>query len=185
MPLSTAQSKRILKTVAEYLQQQDWQVEAFHAGKDSSRKKTHSGKFYFSGSTRIITATNAFGMGIDKENVRLVIHADIPGSLENYLQEAGRAGRDQQDAECILLFDENDIDTQFKLSAASQVSQRDISQILRGLRNIKRDQHGNVVLTTGELLMDDHVETSFDNRRLLIGYQGKNRGILAGKSRLY
>ncbi len=154
--------KKNTETVAEYLQQQDWQVEAFHAGKDTAEKK-HIQENFISGSTRIITATNAFGMGIDKENVRLVIHADIPGSLENYLQEAGRAGRDQQDAECILLFDENDIDTQFKLSATSQVSQRDISQILRGLRNTKRDQYGNVVLTTGELLMDDHVETSFDS----------------------
>jgi ATP-dependent DNA helicase RecQ len=150
------------ETVAEYLQQQDWQVEAFHAGKNAAEKK-HIQENFISGSTRIITATNAFGMGIDKENVRLVIHADIPGSLENYLQEAGRAGRDQQDAECILLFDENDIDTQFKLSATSQVSQRDISQILRGLRKTKKDQYGNVVLTTGELLMDGHVETSFDN----------------------
>ena len=104
---------------------------AFHAGKNAAEKK-HIQENFISGNTRIITATNAFGMGIDKEDVRLVIHADIPGSLENYLQEAGRAGRDQQLAECVLLFDENDIDTQFKLSAASQVSKRDIAQILKG-----------------------------------------------------
>ncbi len=148
--------------VAEYLEQQGWQVEAFHAGKDAAEKK-HIQENFITGVTRIITATNAFGMGIDKEDVRLVIHADIPGSLENYLQEAGRAGRDQLQAECILLFDENDIDTQFKLSAASQISQRDISQILKGLRKCKRDGQGNVVLTTGELLMDDNVSASFDN----------------------
>ena len=70
-------------------------------------------------------------MGIDKDNVRLVIHADIPGSLENYLQEAGRAGRDQQEADCVLLFDETDIETQFKMSASSQINQRDIAQILK------------------------------------------------------
>jgi ATP-dependent DNA helicase RecQ len=148
--------------VAEYLEQLDWQVEAFHAGKDIAEKK-HIQENFITGVTRIITATNAFGMGIDKEDVRLVIHADIPGSLENYLQEAGRAGRDQQQAECILLFDENDIDTQFKLSAASQISQRDITQILKGLRKSRTDKQGNVVLTTGELLMDDNVDASFDN----------------------
>jgi ATP-dependent DNA helicase RecQ len=147
--------------VASFLQQQNWQVEAFHAGKDAAEKK-HIQENFISGSTRIITATNAFGMGIDKEDVRLVIHANIPGSLENYLQEAGRAGRDQQDAECVLLFDENDIDTQFSLSASSQLTQRDISQILRGLRRTRQDKNGNVVVTTGEILQDDEVDTSFE-----------------------
>jgi len=150
------------EAIADYLQEQGWQVEAFHAGKDAAEKK-HIQENFITGATRIITATNAFGMGIDKDDVRLVIHADIPGSIENYLQEAGRAGRDQKDAECVLLFDENDIETQFKLSASSQISQRDIQQILRGLRKSKKDKSGNVVLTTGELLMDDDVQTSFDN----------------------
>lgn len=150
------------EAIAEYLQEQGWQVEAFHAGKDVAEKK-HIQENFVTGVTRIITATNAFGMGIDKEDVRLVIHAYIPGSIENYLQEAGRAGRDRKDAECVLLFDENDIETQFKLSAASQISQRDIQQILRGLRKSKKDKNGNVVLTAGELLMDDDVQTSFNN----------------------
>ncbi|MBL6986547.1 MAG: RecQ family ATP-dependent DNA helicase [Methylobacter sp.] len=155
-------TRKNTEEIAEYLQQQGWQVEAFHAGKDTAEKK-HIQENFVSGATRIITATNAFGMGIDKEDVRLVIHADIPGSIENYLQEAGRAGRDQKDAECVLLFDENDIETQFKLSALSQINQRDIAQILRGLRKTRKDKSGNVVLTTGELLMDDDVQTSFDN----------------------
>nr|MCH9699737.1 UvrD-helicase domain-containing protein [Gammaproteobacteria bacterium] len=147
--------------IAEFLTSQDWQVEAFHAGKNVAEKK-HIQENFISNNTRVITATNAFGMGIDKEDVRLVIHADIPGSLENYLQEAGRAGRDQQLAECVLLFDENDIDTQFKLSASSQLNQRDISQILKGLRKTRKDKFGNVVVTTGELLQNEIVETSFE-----------------------
>ncbi|MGZ8237933.1 MAG: RecQ family ATP-dependent DNA helicase [Methylobacter sp.] len=155
-------TRKNTEEIAEYLQQQGWQVEAFHAGKDTAEKK-HIQENFVTGATRVITATNAFGMGIDKDDVRLVIHADIPGSIENYLQEAGRAGRDQKDAECVLLFDENDIETQFKLSASSQISQRDIQQILRGLRKAKKDKSGNVVLTTGELLMADDMQTSFDN----------------------
>jgi len=147
--------------VAEYLQQQDWQAEAFHAGKDTAEKK-HIQENFISGTTRIITATNAFGMGIDKDNVRLVIHADIPGSLENYLQEAGRAGRDQQEADCILLFDNPDIETQFKMSAMSQLNQRDIAQILKGLKHSKKDKQGNVIITTGELLRDENTDLSFD-----------------------
>jgi ATP-dependent DNA helicase RecQ len=146
--------------LAEYLQGQNWEVAAFHAGKDTAEKK-HIQENFINGNTRVITATNAFGMGIDKDNVRLVIHADIPGSLENYLQEAGRAGRDQQAAECVLFYDEQDIETQFKLSASSQIQQRDIAQILRGLRKNKKDADGYTVITSGELLRDEAVDTSF------------------------
>ena len=65
-------------------------------------------------------------MGIDKPDIRLVVHADIPGSLENYLQEAGRAGRDRDHARCILLFSRDDIERQFSLSARSRLEkQRD------------------------------------------------------------
>ena len=118
---------------------------------------------FVAGKIQVICATNAFGMGIDKDNVRLVIHADIPGSLENYLQEAGRAGRDQKPAECLLLYDEQDIETQFKMGAMSELSQRDIAQILRGLRRAKKNKNGEIVLTTGELLRSDEVEASFDS----------------------
>src|SRR5690554_8097568 len=75
-----------------------------------------SQKAFIDGALRVIVATNAFGMGVDKPDVRLVIHAEIPGSLENYLQEAGRAGRDRDQARCVLLYDPNDIETQFKLT---------------------------------------------------------------------
>ncbi len=155
-------TKAHTEEVAEFLQQQNWSAAAFHAGKDAAEKR-HVQESFVDGSIRVIAATNAFGMGIDKDNVRLVIHADIPGSLENYLQEAGRAGRDREAAECVLLFDEHDIETQFKLSALSQVDQRDIVQILRGLRHSKKDKDGNVVITSGEILQDDNVDTSFDS----------------------
>ena len=80
--------------IAEFLKAKEFAAEAFHAKLKPETKKVVQESF-ISGQLRVIVATNAFGMGIDKSDVRLVIHADIPGSLENYLQEAGRAGRER------------------------------------------------------------------------------------------
>jgi ATP-dependent DNA helicase RecQ len=80
--------------VAEFLKQQGLAADRFHAGLSAEEKRDIQEAFRV-GELRVIAATNAFGMGIDKPDIRLVVHGDVPGSLENYLQEAGRAGRDQ------------------------------------------------------------------------------------------
>ena len=149
------------RRMAEWLQGKGISVEAFHAGLDVPEKRRIQDEF-ISGSIQHICATNAFGMGIDKDNVRLVIHADIPGSLENYLQEAGRAGRDRNPAHCVLLYDEQDIETQFSMSAFSRLTRHDIAQILRGLRRAKKDKENKVIITAGEILRDEAVDTGFD-----------------------
>ena len=147
--------------MAEWLQLAGLSAEAFHAGLEAPEKRRIQDQF-IAGDIQHICATNAFGMGIDKDNVRLVVHADIPGSLENYLQEAGRAGRDRNAAQCVLLFDEQDIETQFSMSAFSRLTRNDIAQILRGLRRAKRNEDNEVVITAGEILRDEEVETEFN-----------------------
>jgi ATP-dependent DNA helicase RecQ len=102
------------------------------------RKPRRTRKAFIAGELRVIAATNAFGMGIDKPDVRLVVHADIPGSLENYLQEAGRAGRDRAAARCVLLYTADDVERQHSMSANSRLSRRDIQSVLRALRQIQR-----------------------------------------------
>lgn len=146
---------------ADYLVRQGFGAAHFHGGLDPARKKAVLEDFVHD-RLKVICATNAFGMGVDKENVRLVLHIEVPGSLENYLQEAGRAGRDGRPASCILLFDEQDIEIQFKLGNMSRISQRDIQQVLRGIRRKERIPGNEIVMTSGELLRSDDVDTSFD-----------------------
>ena len=154
-------SRKNAEELSDFLIGQGWSCRHFHAGIDPNTKTDIQDDFK-AGRLRIIVATNAFGMGVDKPDIRLVVHADIPGSLENYLQEAGRAGRDQADARCVLLYDPQDIETQFGMSERSKLSIRDIQQILRKLRiESNRRKGGNLVITAGEILLDDDVETSF------------------------
>jgi ATP-dependent DNA helicase RecQ len=155
-------TRREAEDTAAYLKQKGWPVDAFHAGLKPPEKRRIQDDF-IRGVSQVICATNAFGMGIDKDNVRLVIHGDIPGSLENYIQEAGRAGRDNLRAECVLLYDEEDSEKQFQLGAQSLLSRSDIAQILRGLRRARRGDNDEVILTASELLRDEDVQTSFDS----------------------
>jgi len=142
--------------VAEYLGLKNLPVNFFHAGLSPESKKEIQQQF-LQGELRVIVATNAFGMGIDKPDVRLVIHADIPSSLENYLQEAGRAGRDRKNAHCVLLYEPKDVERQFGLSAFSRLTLKDIQTVLKALRKLDQREHtqDELIATAGEILTED------------------------------
>lgn len=101
-------NRRKTREIAEYLQKHKISADFYHAGLDS---KTRDQKQlnWTSEKTRVIVSTNAFGMGIDKANVRFVAHMDLPDSPEAYFQEAGRAGRDEKKAYAVLLFNKSDL----------------------------------------------------------------------------
>lgn len=149
-------SRAETERVAAFLRTQGLDAAHFHAGLSADDKQSVQEQFRV-GELRVIAATNAFGMGIDKPDIRLVVHADIPGSLENYLQEAGRAGRDRQDAHCVLLFVADDVERQFRLSASSRLARHEIGAILKALRRIdeRTKKTGKVVVTSGEIVRSE------------------------------
>ncbi len=100
-------SRRHAREISHYLEEAGLSSTFYHAGLEAADKDRRQ-RDWQSGRTTIMVATNAFGMGIDKSNVRLVMHYDCPDSLEAYFQEAGRAGRDGQPARAVLLFNNSD-----------------------------------------------------------------------------
>ncbi|MBL8473692.1 MAG: RecQ family ATP-dependent DNA helicase [Rhodocyclaceae bacterium] len=144
--------QKSVEEIAAFLREMGWAAAYFHGGMEPGAKKDVQQAF-IAGQLQVIAATNAFGMGVDKPDVRCVIHADVPGSLENYLQEAGRAGRDRDAARCILLYEDEDVETQFGLLARSQLTRRDIAALLRSLRRYaNRLGSADIVVTPGEIL---------------------------------
>lgn len=150
--------QKTVEELAQFLNDAGLACGHFHGGMLPEDKRRTQDDF-IEGRLRVIAATNAFGMGVDKPDVRLVIHLDTPGSLENYLQEAGRAGRDQGLARCVLLYDEEDLDVQFRLLRSARLTQHDIRSILKALRGLHKrgrpakDDH-DVIVSSGEILLE-------------------------------
>ena len=103
-------NRRRTKEITELLMNEGITADFYHAGLDNAVKDLRQ-KRWQSGEVRVMVATNAFGMGIDKPDVRIVLHLDLPDSPEAYFQEAGRAGRDGEPSECILYYEPRDVRT--------------------------------------------------------------------------
>ncbi len=110
----------------------------FHGKMDVKEKEGNQNAF-IDGDVPVIVATSAFGMGVDKKDVGMVIHYDISDSLENYVQEAGRAGRDENiTAECYVLYNEEDLSKHFVLLNQTRLSVNEIQQVWRAIKEITR-----------------------------------------------
>lgn len=130
-----AATRKNAEKYAQELKRAGMRARVYHAGLEGDvREKAQD--VFMAGKLDVIVATNAFGMGVDKSDIRLVVHADIPRSPEAYYQEAGRGGRDGKPTRCVLLFNHGDIRLQEFLIDASYPS----AEILRGTWKLLRDQ---------------------------------------------
>ena len=127
--------------LAEHLIRDGIQALPFNGKMEAADKVKHQNAF-MNGEAQVIVATSAFGMGVDKKDVGLVVHYNISDSLENYVQEAGRAGRDpQMEAECFVLYSDSDLDKHFILLNQTKLSISEIQQVWKAIKTItaKRD----------------------------------------------
>lgn len=124
--------------LAERLSEDGFSAKPYH-GKMDVKEKTSNQNDFISGKVRIVVATSAFGMGVDKKDVGMVIHYEISDSLENYVQEAGRAGRDENiTADCFVLFNEEDLSKHFILLNQTKLSIKEIQQVWKAIKDLTR-----------------------------------------------
>ncbi|MCX6248715.1 MAG: RecQ family ATP-dependent DNA helicase [Bacteroidetes bacterium] len=135
-------NRRQTREIAEYLTRQGIPAIGYHAGMDPKEREKNQ-KAWMKETRQVIVATNAFGMGIDKPNVRFVIHLDLPDSIEAYFQEAGRAGRDEKPAFAVLLYEQADILEARKNLASSYPELQKIRDIYQALCNYLKIPYGN------------------------------------------
>ncbi len=122
--------------ISERLSNDGYQAKPYH-GKMDKQEKSENQDAFIRGDVRIMVATSAFGMGVDKKDVGMVIHYEISNSLENYIQEAGRAGRDENiTADCYVLFNEEDLSKHFVLLNQTKLNIKEIQQIWKAIKYI-------------------------------------------------
>jgi ATP-dependent DNA helicase RecQ len=151
-------SRKRTQAIAKYLYRHGISTSFYHAGL-SNEDRSKRQEEWIQGQIRVIVATNAFGMGIDKPDVRLVVHMDVPDNLEAYYQEAGRAGRDEQKAYAVLLYTQKDIGDLRRRLQQSYPSIDMLRRVYQCLANYFKVAVGSSQLTSYDFDINDFVKT--------------------------
>lgn len=151
-------TRKKTQVVAHLLQKNSIQAAAYHAGLPIPTR-TAQQEAWLQGTTRVIVATNAFGMGIDKPDVRVVIHLDLPTTLEAYYQEAGRAGRDEKKAYAVVLYDTHDLTLLRESIQRTHPTIAQLKQVYQHLANYYQVAVGSHAMTTHDFDLEAFAHT--------------------------
>ncbi|MEB3005480.1 RecQ family ATP-dependent DNA helicase [Capnocytophaga sp. G2] len=178
-------NRRLSEELAQHLCEEGFSATSFHGGLPSEEKSKRLGMWRLD-DVQVMVATNAFGMGIDKPNVRTVIHWDLPNSLEDYFQEAGRAGRDHQKAFAIILYNDSDVRKLLVDTQRSQVSVPFLKELYPKLCS-----YFQIVLGEGEgtthifNLADFAIKTQLDALKIYQGLEVLDRNSVLSLSQAF
>jgi ATP-dependent DNA helicase RecQ len=138
-----ATTRKESEELAASLRRSGVDAAAYHAGMDAAERSDVQERF-MTDELSVVVATVAFGMGVDKANVRFVIHSSVPGSLPAYMQESGRAGRDGDRAECVILYRSADLGRRKRLVTLGTAGEKEVGSFFRALSGMESDGRVNV-----------------------------------------